>query len=678
MQSTHIDRGGIGIAALSFFLLHLNIAATWGQPPRVPAPPIPPGLAPRMIAPSPNQSEPSTGPVLIAPPMTKVTAPMLMNAAEPPPRLPFGRRGGSRQATPSPLTGVSAPPEHLETDIPFRTEMDPTLGYSGPSSVLPSDLQESSHAFPVEDRWRLGFPAWDRLGKANDPKDHDYPYVLGRWWDPYNQNYLKGDYPIIGQHTFLNVTLTSFSVTEGHRLPTGTTPFESTQRPNTEEFFGRPNRLLYSHNFSVSLDLNHGDSAFKPTDWRIKITPVFNLNVLDTNELAVVHPDVRLGTERARTFLALEEWFVEAKLFDISADYDFVSVRGGSQFFNSDFRGFVFADTNRAIRLFGTRQANRDQFNLVFFDQTDKDTNSALNNYRDRNQHTVIANYYRQDFLFPGYTIQGSFHYNNDKGSQIFDKNNTLVRPAAAGVFQPHEVNAFYVGLAGDGHLDRLNISHAFYWVFGHDSLNPLANRETRINAQMAAVEFSYDRDWARFRGSFFWASGDNDINDRKAEGFDAIFDNPAFAGGGLSFWQRQAIQLFGVNLTNRGSLLPDLTPSKIQGQANFVNPGLLLINFGLDMDITPKLKLINNANFLWFDKTQTLEQFTFDGDIDRAIGTDLSVGLEYRPFLNNNVIALLGFATLLPAEGFKDLYNELNSPVQPLFAGFLELTLTY
>ena len=34
----------------------------------------------------------------------------------------------------------------------------------------------------------------------------DYPGVKGAWWDPYNQNVLKGDYPIIGQHTFLNLT----------------------------------------------------------------------------------------------------------------------------------------------------------------------------------------------------------------------------------------------------------------------------------------------------------------------------------------------------------------------------------------------------------------------------------------------------------------------------------------
>ena len=82
------------------------------------------------------------------------------------------------------------------------------LGFTGPSGVLPTESQEDSHFVPVEDRWRMGFPEWDRYGKGHPPVD-DYPYVEGHWWDPFNQNVLKGDYPIIGQHTFLNITATS-------------------------------------------------------------------------------------------------------------------------------------------------------------------------------------------------------------------------------------------------------------------------------------------------------------------------------------------------------------------------------------------------------------------------------------------------------------------------------------
>src|SRR5258708_5402204 len=103
--------------------------------------------------------------------------------------------------SPPPVTPAELlPPEPL-----LRTPVDPPLGYTGPSGILPRDSQENSHFVPVEDRWRLGFPEWDRYDKGH-PIGKDYPYMLGHWWDPYNQNVLKGDYPIIGQHTFFELT----------------------------------------------------------------------------------------------------------------------------------------------------------------------------------------------------------------------------------------------------------------------------------------------------------------------------------------------------------------------------------------------------------------------------------------------------------------------------------------
>ncbi|MGE3806650.1 MAG: hypothetical protein AB7K24_18440, partial [Gemmataceae bacterium] len=132
------------------------------------------------------------------------------------------------------------------TDVPtaagqplLQTYVDPPLGYTGPSSVLPAEGQETDDFVPVEDRWRLGFPEWDRYNTGH-PWVDDYPYVEGHWWDPYNQNVIKGDYPIIGQNTFLDVTAISFLISDLRQIPTPTTPFESTADPFSEEFFGRP------------------------------------------------------------------------------------------------------------------------------------------------------------------------------------------------------------------------------------------------------------------------------------------------------------------------------------------------------------------------------------------------------------------------------------------------------
>lgn len=558
------------------------------------------------------------------------------------------------------------------------------LGFSGPSGVLPSEGQTSPHFVPVEDRWRVGLPRWDRYGEDHsvlpygDPFEEDNPYVEGAIWNPFNQNVLKGDYPIVGQHTFLNFTATSFAAVETRQVPTATTPFESTDDPFSEEFFGNPNQFFYRHDFRLTIDLFHGDAAFKPVDWRIKFTPIFNINYLDVEELAVVNPDVRKGTTRDKDFVALEECFLETKLKDTSPYYDFTSVRGGSQFFTSDFRGFIFADINRSVRLFGSRHANRDQFNVIWFDQWEKDTNSQLNSFEDRFQNTFIANYYRQDFIWPGYTAQLSFHYNNDEPTMHFDKNNFLVRPDPVGIFQKHRIESYYFGWAGDGHINRYNISHAFYWVTGRDSLNPLAGHELDINAQMVAIELSYDRDWIRFRSSFFWASGDDDINDGQGEGFDAIFDSPNFAGGEFSYWQRQAVRLFGVNLTNNRSIVPHLRSSKTEGQTNFVNPGLILVNLGADVELTPRWRLVNNINALWFDRTDVLEQFAFQADIDQFIGIDASIGTEYRPLHNDNIIIVAGVSALFPGEGFDDLFSNLDDDASTMFASFIEIIATF
>jgi len=45
---------------------------------------------------------------------------------------------------------------------------------------------------------------------------------------------------------------------------------------------------------------------------------------------------------------------------------------------------------------------------------------------------------------------------------------------------------------------------------------------------------------------------------------------------------------------------------------------------------------------------------------------------------LTNNVIFTGGFSTLLPGNGFKELYNRLGRDVNPLIAGFMEMVLQF
>jgi hypothetical protein len=198
-------------------------------------------------------------------------------------------------------------------------------------------------------------------------------------WDPFNQNVLNGDYPIYGQHTFIVLTAMSTTLVQPRRVPVQATGFESTSRAGEAEFFGRPGQAVFSQYFTLGLELFHGDAAFKPVDWRVKLTPVFNINYVEFAELGVVNPDVRHGSDRGRSYHALEEWFAEAKLADLSSQFDFMSVRAGSKPLTSDVRSFIFSDTNRGVRLFGNFDGNRAQFNLASIRSLTIQTLSAAN-----------------------------------------------------------------------------------------------------------------------------------------------------------------------------------------------------------------------------------------------------------------------------------------------------------
>jgi hypothetical protein len=539
-------------------------------------------------------------------------------------------------------------------------------------------LDDPSNFQQMTDRWRIAPPPYelDENPRARAIGNR------GATLDPYNKNLLKGDLPIHGQDWFLVLSGISDTLAESRTLPTPSSP--SAVRPTSITFFGDDNQNFFAENVILSADLFQGNTAFQPIKQRVKATIIGNFTDLRVQENAVVKPDVRRGTERRDGRASLQELFYERKLRDLTPNYDIVSVRVGSQPFTSDFRGFIFSDTNLGVRLFGNYASNRFQYNLAYFDRLEKDTNSGLNTFELRDQQVAIANVYWQDFLVKGFTEEFSVHHFHDDATLKYDRNGILVRPAPVGVFQPHEIDATYVGAAGVGHIGRFNIDHALYYVFGRDSLNPIAGPDPRlrekdavtIRAGLAALEVSYDRDWWRPRLGIFYASGDRNPRDRRATGFDAIFESQNFAGGGFSFFNRLGIRLpnTGVSLVERGSLLPDLRSSKDEGQPNFVNPGVQLLTAGVDIDVTPRLKAIVTGNYIRLDSTKTVEQLLFQGDIDPTLGTDLSLGLRYRPFLNQNFVIVGGAAAFIPGRGFNQIYESPGT----LYHVFTNVILTF
>lgn len=552
-----------------------------------------------------------------------------------------------------------------EGRVPLRPQQIGPVEYGDPPTSAPGDFQT------FRNRWTIA---------ALAP-----PYELTRQggkWDPYNQNKFKGDSPINGKEMFLNITGISDTFMEATGLPIPSNV--GSARPESNRFFGQNDVIVGQQNFFFSADLFRGDTAFKPVEWRVRATLVGNTNYLEAQETGVVKPDVSRGITRTDGRGSIQELFFEWKIADLSPNYDFLSFRVGVQEFISDFRGFVFFDQNLGFRLFGSTASNRNQFNLAFFERLEKDTNSALNTFELRDQQVAIANWYRQDiFGLQGYNWQWSVHHLRDEPTFIYDRNGRLARPDPTGDFTPHEIDATYLGWTGFGHIKRLNLDHALYYVTGEDSLNPIAGRdpvtfeeEVDIGAWFAALELSYDRNWFRPKVFAQYASGDDSVQDRDAEGFDAIFDEPNFGGGIFSYWNRLQLPLAGtlVSLTSPGSFLPALKTSKDEGQPNFVNPGLLQVGVGLDIELMPKVTTVFNGSYLRFDTTEILQALLFQETIDEDIGLDLSAGLIFRPFLNNQMILVGGVSGLIPGRGFGDIYESRKS----LYSAFANLVLAW
>ncbi len=599
--------------------------------------------------------------------MSPLLPALLLLQAPPPPE---------QAQPPAAPPGEQAKPADWEQDVP---PVDPQIlegrdrpGYTAP---LPDRIEQRNEGairapppeafptdqIPIPDRWRL----IQSLGLVKE-----------NLFDPYHQNTLKGDRPIDRAKVpwlpikeddwFFVANLISDTVYEPRTFPIPV-GVQTTEDPDRNDVFGNDFSQVFSQTFIAGFALLKGSTTFKPPSIEYRVTLAYNVNYVDVPERRVLFVEPSLPSHRLDHFLGVQEAFVDYHFSQFDNDrFDFISIRAGIQPFQSDFRGFLFNDQQLGVRLFGSRDNNRFQFNLGAFWRLEKDTNSGLNSVvqRPRDDLVFVANLYRQDFLIPALTSQITAVYNrNREGNEIeVDDNGFPVRPALLGTLRGRDYDALYLGYNLDGRVGRVNLTGSFYWALGEDRNSFFTDRPADINAQFAAVEASYDRNWMRLRLSAAYASGDSDPYDNKETGFDAIFENPVFAGADTSYWIRQTIPFAGggraISINGRNGLLNSLRSSKEQGQSNFNNPGLMLIGAGGDFDLTPQFRLSANANHLWFEDTSTLQVLRNEGSIPKDIGFDLSASAIWRPHANQNLVFRLSAATLLAGDGFKDLFT--------------------
>ncbi|MFM7627124.1 MAG: hypothetical protein ACKO7G_11845 [Gammaproteobacteria bacterium] len=562
-------------------------------------------------------------------------------------------------APPAAAAAVQDPCPRVEPADPRRRSPTvPVLEYQpdpcDPTRLRTPALSEIGQMQGLPDRWRIV----EAIGLKEDLLD---PY--------HGQNRLKGDIPVFGEDWFVALIGVSDTVVEPREfpLPVGG---PVTDRAGSLDTFGDGRQQVYSQTFILETVLYQGDTVFKPPDWEFRFTPALNISHVVVEERGLLKADADARRTRTEAALGIQAAFVDKHLRNVSSRYDFDSLRIGVQPFTADFRGFLLNDSLFGVRLFGIRADNRIQYNLAWFRRLDKDTNSGLNNLVERGAAALrdddifVANAYLQDWPRLGFTVQGTvLHNRNREGGEIqYDDNGILQRPASIGLERPRDYDVTYLGASGDGHLGGINLAASAYLAVGDSTRGTFSEREEHIRAGFLAAELSKDFSWIRARASVAWASGDPDPFDGRGEGFDAVFENPLFAGADTSFWIREPVPLIAggrVTLSGRNGLLNSLRSSKEFGQSNFTNPGLRLIGIGADLDLTPTLRVSGNLNHLAFDHTATLQVARAQGGIDRDIGLDASVAVVWRPLAIQNVVARLSASALLPGDGYRDLFGD-------------------
>ncbi|HEX7948264.1 MAG TPA: hypothetical protein VF495_26600 [Phenylobacterium sp.] len=569
------------------------------------------------------------------------------------------------QEAAQPETETTAPPPDAQP-----TDDKPLAGRRRPGRVeeFPAQIQQENkgavrapppEAFPkdeipVPDRWRLA----GALGVSR-------PRLL----DPYNQNILKGDIPLprkwLGEGWFVNASFISDTVIEPRSFPIPVS-VQTTQRAGSLDVFGKDTSLVLAQTFIVAASLVKGSTAYKPPEYEFRVALAGQDNYVDVPERRVLDVRPSHATHRNDAFIGVQEAFLDYHIRNVSDRYDFDSIRVGIQPFSSDFRGFLFQDNQLGVRLFGNRDNNRFQYNLAAFWRLEKDTNSGLNDVtqRIRDDWVFIGNVYRQDLPVPGFTSQLTVVYNrNREGNEIYvDKNGFPQRPALIGNLRGRDYDVTYLGYNGDGHWGRYNLTASAYYAIGEDRNSIFTSRKADIRSFFVAVEPSMDFDWVRVRLNGLYASGDKKPYDNTERGFDAVFENPQFAGSDTSYWIRQTIPFAGggrlIAINNRNGVLNAIRPTKEEGQSNFNNPGTTLWGAGADFDVTPELRVTTNINHLGFVNTAVLQVDRQEGSIPKSIGWDASVSTIWRPKMTQNIVVRVSGAVLDPGKGFKDLFT--------------------
>jgi hypothetical protein len=564
-----------------------------------------------------------------AAPNAPAPAAVLSNSDQPTSADPATPSEAEATATPpSPAESSSSPGgqaaqasenENSKGKRPFASQQPQPAGAGKPRKNSKKPAQ------PVDTRYRT----YDLEGVPQ------YGYHL---WDTYNQNVIKGDFPLAEKWFTETDVFQNFVFKERRNLD-----FSKVLPDN--KFFSHNN--FEDENTVFGTEIRHNDDRFFPADFRFHID-----GSVDWKN------DVNAFEHGSEGHAQIFDAFSDVQLHNFgSVNFNQMFLRGGIQNFKSDFHGLIFNDVGLGGRVFGNSLSNRLRYDFVVLKLFQKDAVSGFIDFSKPSQHTVmISRFTWEDFLVKGWNSEWSVHWNHDPRKIDGSDANQL------------NLDTYYVGTTLNGNLGRFIFNPAIYGVFGTaDHLIDGEKVTHDVRAWTSVLDLEYPIDFWKLRVGYVYESGENGgSNSHTDTGFDAISDAVTLFGGPISYWVGEDIKYGKGDFTRANSFDPSLRG--VNNQANYINPGLQLVNIGFDTTVTPRVTLSFNANWLYFNNIGTYATNNVVAGVattttikDHNAGVEENVFIRWKPFLrqiNDFVIIDTGFSVLQPLAGIKDAFG--------------------
>ena len=512
---------------------------------------------------------------------------------------------------------------------------------------------------PVPERWNLPLPDWDRYGVRGD-----YPYVerpLVGSVQPEQARRATTRSSASGRSSTSPASATRCSRGATCRRRAASAPSGPAARSSSAAAAS----TCRSRRSATSFDLFRGDTVFRPIDWRVRFAPAYSLNFVNLSEYNGVNADVRREDTRARPpprragALRREEALRHRPSLRLHLGprrHPGVHLRLP--------RLHGRARGARRARCSARSKSSRIEYNAGGLRPAGEGHQQRL----QRDAPPPPAGLHRQR-LRPGlpdarlHAVVQLPRQPTTAASCTTTRNGFLVRPAPIGVHRHQR-----------GHRPTTSARRATATSAAGTSATPSTRRSaTRATTRSPRSASTSTRRWARWscrstrtgcgsRARRSSPSGDGDPSDDKGARLRRDPRHPELrrrrrsaSGTARGCASRRPAPAS----SRRVSLLPTLRTNKDEGQPNFVNPGVFLLNgAGRRRPDAEAARVRHHQLHPLPARPSRWRRCSSRRRFARTSASTTAAAFSYRPPLSDNIVIIGGVQAMKLGQGLKDIYE--------------------